>query len=72
MVVNKDGLIEKKSQTGFLYVDEVCLMASNEQDLQMIFDNIRGCISDYGIKLSEKKVNGGLYKWSEEREEMEF
>ena len=33
MVVNKDGLIEKKSQAGFLYADDVCRMASNEQDL---------------------------------------
>ena len=45
MVVNKDGVIEKKSQSGFLYADDVCLMASNEQDMQMIFDDISGCIS---------------------------
>ena len=31
MVVNKDSVIEKKSQAGFLYADDVCLMASNEQ-----------------------------------------
>ena len=37
-----------------LYAYDVCLMASNEQDLQMIFDNIRGCISEYGMKVSEK------------------
>ena len=54
MVANKDGLIEKKSQAGFLYADDVCLMASNEQDLQMIFDKISGCISKYGMKVSEK------------------
>ena len=54
MVVNMDGFIKKKSQAGFLYADNVCLMASNEQDLQMIFDNISGCISEYGIKVSEK------------------
>ena len=30
MVVTKDGVIEKKSQAGFLYAYEVCLMASNE------------------------------------------
>ena len=36
MVVNKDGLIEKNSKAGFLYADDVCPMASNEQDLQMI------------------------------------
>ena len=42
LVVNKDGVIEKKGQAGFLYADDVCLMASNEQDMQMIFDNISG------------------------------
>ena len=62
MVVNKDGLIEKKGQAGFLYTNDVCLMPSNEQDLQIIFNNI----SEYGMKVI------GLYKWSEEREEMEF
>ena len=46
MMVNKDGVIEKKSQAEFLYADDVCLMASNEQDLQMIF---------YGMKVSERK-----------------
>ena len=55
LVVNKDGVIEKKSQDGLLYTDDVCLMASNEQDLQMIFDNISECISEYGMKVSEKK-----------------
>ena len=41
-MVNKDGVIEKKSQAGFLYADDVCLMASNKQDRQMIFDNVSG------------------------------
>ena len=54
LVVNKDGVIEKKSQAGFLYADDVCLMASNEQDMRMIFDSISGCISEYGMKASEK------------------
>ena len=38
-----------------LYADDVYLIASNEQDLQMIFDNISGCISEYGMKASEIK-----------------
>ena len=33
LVVNKDGVIEKKRQAVFLYADDVCLMASNKQDL---------------------------------------
>ena len=66
-MVNKDGVIEKKSQAGFLYADDVCLMASNEQDMQMMFDNISGCLCEYDMKVSEQKVKGGLYKWSERR-----
>ena len=46
LMVNKDVVIEEKSQAGFLYADDVCLMASNEQQLQTIFDNISGCIKD--------------------------
>ena len=52
MVVNKDGVIEKKSKAE--YADDVRLMASNEKDRQMMFDNISGCISEYGTKVSEK------------------
>ena len=37
LMVNKDGVIEEKSHAGFLYADDVCLMASNEQHLQTIF-----------------------------------
>ena len=49
----------------------LCLIASNEQDLQMVFDGIRGCISEYGMKVNERKICD-LCKWSEERENVEF
>ena len=52
--IRTDLIEEKKSQAGFLYTDDVCLMASNEQDLQMIFSNISGCISEYYMKVSVK------------------
>ena len=55
LMVNKDGVIEEKSQAGFLYVDDVCLIASDEQHLQTIFDNISGCIKEYGMKINGKK-----------------
>ena len=48
-------LIVEKSQAGFLYADDVLMMASNEQDLQRTFDSISGCISEYGMEVSEKK-----------------
>ena len=35
----------------FLYADDVCLMASNEQHLQ----TISGCIKEYGMKINGKK-----------------
>ena len=54
-MVNRDGLIVEKSQAGVLYANDVCLIASNEQDLQRIFDSISGCISEYGIKLVKQK-----------------
>ena len=55
MMVDRDGLIVEKSQASFLYADDVCLIASNEQGLQRIFDSISGCISEYGIKISGGK-----------------
>ena len=29
-MVNNDRVIEEKSQTGFLYADDLCLIAGNE------------------------------------------
>ena len=55
LMVNKDGVIEEKSQAGFLYADDVCIMASNEQHLQTIFDNISGCVKEYGMEINGKK-----------------
>ena len=49
LMVNKDGVIEEKSHAGFLYADDACLMASNAQHLQTIFENISGCIKEYGM-----------------------
>ena len=71
-MVDRDGLIVEKSHYGFLYEDDVCLIASTEQDLQRIFDSISGCNSEYGMKVSEKKIVSDLYTWGEERENVEF
>ena len=72
LLVDRDGLFGGKSQASVLYADDVCLIASNEQDMQRIFDSISGCISEYNMNVSEKPINGDLYKWSEERENVEF
>ena len=45
LMVTKDGAIEEKSQAGFLYADDVCLMASHEQHLQNIYDIISGSMT---------------------------
>ena len=55
LMVNKDGVIGEKSQAGFLYADDVCLMASNEQQLQKKIDNIGRCNKEYCIKINGKK-----------------
>ena len=54
-MVNKNGVIGENSLAGFLYADDVCLMASNEQQLQTSFDNISGCIQEYGMNINGKK-----------------
>ena len=56
LMVDRDGMTVEKSQAGFLYADDVCLIASNEQDLQRIFDSISACIREYGMKVSENKI----------------
>ena len=65
-------MIEKKSQAGFLYADDVYLMASNEQDLQMIFDNISGSISEYGMKVSERKSKVVCINGAKEERRLNF
>ena len=57
LMVNKDGGIEEKGQAGFLYADDACLMASNEQDMQTFFVSISGCIKEYGTKINGKMSN---------------
>ena len=58
LMVNKDGGIKEKGQAGCLYADDVCLMGSNEHDMQTIFDSISGCIKEYGMK-----INGKSQRW---------
>ena len=55
LMMDRDGLMVEKSPAVFLYADDVCLIASNEQNLQRIFDSISGCISKYGMEVSEQK-----------------
>ena len=71
LMVNRDEFIVEESQAVFLYAYDVCLIECNEQGIQRIFDSISRCISEYGMKVSGKKVKSDLYRWSEEREKVE-
>ena len=54
-MVGKDGVMEWTSQVGFLYADDVCLMASREEDMKVIMEKVHACVIEYGLKVNEKK-----------------
>ena len=56
-VVGKDGDMEWKSQAGFLYADDECMMASSEEDMKVIMEKVNECVVEYGLKVNEKKSN---------------
>ena len=69
-VVGNDCVMEWKSQAGLLYIDDVCLMASREDDMKVIIEKENECVVEYGLKVNEKKskvvcINGevGIRRW---------
>ena len=54
-MVGKDDGLEWQSQAGFQYADDVCLMASSEDDMNVIIDKVNECAIEYGLKVNEKK-----------------
>ena len=54
-VVGMDGLMEWKSQAGLQYADDVCLMASSEEDMKVIMEKMNACVVQYDLKVNEKK-----------------
>ena len=65
-----NGVIEWKSQAGILYADDVCLMASSEEDMKVSMEKVNACVVEYGLKVNEKKskvvcINGegGRRRW---------
>ena len=51
--------------SGFMYADDICLIASSEEKLQSIMNELNGCVEEYGIKVSEAKskvvcINGNM------------
>ena len=47
--------MEWKSQAALLYADDVCLMASSEEDMKVIVEKVKACVVEYGFKVNEKK-----------------
>ena len=54
-VVGKDGIMEWKSQAGLLYADDVCLMASSEEDIKVIIEKVNAYVVKYSLKVNKKK-----------------
>ena len=52
--------MEELSEAGFLYADDVCLIASDEQDRQPIIVSISGCIKEYGWEKSKVVCINGV------------
>ena len=46
-VVGKDGIMEWKSKAGFQYADDVCLMASSEEDMTGVMEQGNECVTEY-------------------------
>ena len=66
-VVSESGSTRMASQAGFMYADDICLIASSVVLLQEVFNSVSDCIDEYGLKVSEKKtkvvcVNGPVEK----------
>ena len=62
--------MEWRSQAGFIYTDDVWVMASSEEDIQVIMKKVNACVVEYGLKINEKKskvvyINGevGRRRW---------
>ena len=69
-VVGWDGVLEWKCQTGLIYADDVCLMASSEEDMKVIIEKVNACVVEYGLNVNENKskvvcINGevGRRRW---------
>ena len=56
-MVGKGGGLEWKCQAGFIYADDVCLMASSEEDMRIIMEQVIQCAIEFGLKVTEKKSN---------------
>ena len=54
-MVGKHSVMEWKSQAGLLYADDMCLMASREEDMKVIMEKVNECVVEYVLKVNEKQ-----------------
>ena len=64
-VIKEDGRVDVRVRSGFMYADDICLIASSEEKLQSIMNELNGCVEEYGMKVSEAKskvlcINGNM------------
>ena len=57
-VVVTDVSLEWKSQIGFQYEDDVCMMASSEEDMKVSIEKVNECVIGYGFNVNENKSKG--------------
>ena len=55
LMVNKDGVIEEKSQAVFLYPNGVVLMASNDSTCKPLLISLTGALKNNGMRINENK-----------------
>ena len=55
-VVRMNGVLEWKRQY-FLCTDGVCLIASSEEDMKVIMEQVKECVTESGLKANSKKSN---------------
>ena len=63
--VKEDGSVDVRARSGFMYADDICLIASSEEKSQSIMNELNSCVEEYGMKFSEAKskvicINGNL------------
>ena len=61
--------MEWKNHAGLLSADDVCLMASSEEDIKVIMEKVNVCVVEYGLKVNDTSkvvcINGevGRRRW---------
>ena len=67
-------MVARNIQTGFQYSEDLCLLVSSEEDMNVIMEKVNECVIEYGLKVNKKKfkmvcINGkvGRRRWKMEK-----